>query len=330
VDVCEHDGSGSIIFAWALAVVQAIPPVICLMGPTAAGKTDLALEWAERYPVEIISVDSAMIYRGMDIGTGKPSADVLRRIPHRLVDIRDPTETYSAGQFVRDAQQCIQEIRLRNKVPLLVGGTMLYYRALMYGIAEMPSGDASVREQIDREAIAIGWPAMHAQLAAIDPEAALRIMPNDAQRIQRALEVFRLSGKTQSALHAQTKPSDESFVGLVWSPQDRSTLHQRIADRFVHMLKNGFLDEVRRLYELQNFNLELPAFRSVGYRQLLENVRGKVTLDIAVERGIIATRQLARRQLIWLRGMTSVRWYDSGLTDSLLRITNDFRAAVGS
>jgi tRNA dimethylallyltransferase len=304
-------------------------PIIALMGPTAAGKTDLALAWAEKFPVEIISVDSAMIYRGMNIGTGKPSADVLRRIPHHLVDICEPSQSYSAGQFVRDAERCISDIRSRGKVPLLVGGTMLYFRALMFGIADMPTGDVSVRKQIDQQATEQGWPALHAELAEIDPKSAARIMPNDGQRIQRALEVYRLSGKTLSSLHQQTKPSSELFVALAWSPADRAVLHRRIADRFTQMMQMGFLDEVRRLYESSDFNVELPAYRSVGYRQLLDSLLGKVSLDVAVDRGIIATRQLARRQLIWLRGMSNVVWYNSTDSDAFVRITNDLKGHIG-
>jgi tRNA dimethylallyltransferase len=304
-------------------------PIIALMGPTAAGKTDLALEWAAKFPVEIISVDSAMIYRGMNIGTGKPSADVLRRIPHHLVDVCEPSQSYSAGQFVRDAERCIRDIRSRGKVPLLVGGTMLYFRALMFGIAEMPTGDASVRKQIDQQAIEQGWPVLHAELAEIDPKSAARIMPNDGQRIQRALEVYRLSGKTLSVLHEQTKPSSESFVALAWSPADRAVLHQRIVDRFMQMMQLGFLDEVRCLYERSDFDAELPAYRAVGYRQLLDHLLGKVSLEVAVDRGIIATRQLARRQLIWLRGMSNVVWYNSTEEDAFVRITNNLQSHIG-
>jgi tRNA dimethylallyltransferase len=300
------------------------PPVIALMGPTAAGKTDLALHWAEILPVEIISVDSAMIYRGMDIGSGKPSADILRRIPHHLVDIREPSEPYSAGQFVRDAKACIADIRARGKVPLLVGGTMMYFRSLMVGIADMPAGNAAIREVIEREGLRLGWPAMHAQLAEIDSKAAERIMPNDAQRIQRALEVYRITGQSLSALHAQgAQQSSERYLPLAWSPTDRALLHQRIEARFVQMMQQGFLDEVKGLRERSDFNAELPAFRSVGYRQLLEYVDGRDTLEMAIERGVIATRQLARRQLIWLRGMDDVRWYDSGDVASVARITSD-------
>jgi tRNA dimethylallyltransferase len=317
------------VAAETVAHPHEVGPIIALMGPTAAGKTDLALDWAKKFPVEIVSVDSAMIYRGMDIGTGKPEPEVLRQIPHHLVDIREPSESYSAGQFVRDAKVCIADIRSRGKVPLLVGGTMMYFRSLIQGIAELPEGDVTVRTVIDQEAAQKSWPSMHAELAQIDPQAAKRIMPNDAQRIQRALEVYRITGQTLSALHAQqSQQGSERYFALAWSPADRAVLHQRIEARFMQMVQAGFLDEVRWLHARDDFEAKLPAFRSVGYRQLLAHVEGKETLEVAVERGIIATRQLARRQLIWLRGMPDVRWYDSGDPASLMRITSDVGAEM--
>ncbi|PZN30273.1 MAG: tRNA (adenosine(37)-N6)-dimethylallyltransferase MiaA [Proteobacteria bacterium] len=289
-----------------------IPPVILVMGPTGAGKTDLAIRLAERFPIEIVSVDSAMVYRGLDIGTGKPPAEILARHPHHLVDILDPSQPYSAGQFVRDARAAIDAIRARGKVPLLVGGTMLYFRALRAGLAELPAADPEVRAAIDAEAERIGWPGLHAQLASIDPQAAARIRPNDAQRIQRALEVYRITGRTLSELHAAAAPPapDLEFAAFVWSPADRSALHAAIEQRFHAMMAAGLLEEVRRLYQRGDLDARLPAIRSVGYRQLWEHLSGRTALDLAVQRAIYATRQLARRQLIWLRAESQVQWID--------------------
>jgi tRNA dimethylallyltransferase len=282
------------------------------MGPTGAGKTDLALELAARHPIEIVSVDSAMVYRGMDIGTGKPPPEVLRQVPHHLVDILDPSERYSAGQFVRDARRAIDDIRARGKLPLLVGGTMLYFRALRRGIADMPSADARIRREIDREAAERGWPALHAELAAADPVSASRIRPNDAQRIQRALEVYRLTGKTLTELHA-AQPRDPGlrFAAFAWVPGDRERLYAAIERRFENMMRQGFLEEVRRLYERGDLDPDLPALRSVGYRQLWEHLSGKDALESAMRRAVIATRHLARRQLIWLRSEPDLTWIDA-------------------
>jgi tRNA dimethylallyltransferase len=293
-------------------VEGAARPVALIMGPTGAGKTDLALKLAERLPVDIVSVDSAMVYRGMDIGTGKPDAATLQRVPHRLVDILDPSQSYSAGQFVRDAERAIDEIHARGRLPLLVGGTMLYFRALRRGIAEMPSADPRVRAEIDAEAAHRGWPALHADLERIDPRAAARIQPNDAQRIQRAIEVFRVTSKPLTELHAAAAPprADLDRVTFAWVPSDRARLYDAIERRFHAMLRAGFLDEVRGLYERGDLHADLPAIRSVGYRQLWEHLRGDVALESAIERGILATRHLARRQLVWLRADEGVRWFD--------------------
>ncbi|HLS81999.1 MAG TPA: tRNA (adenosine(37)-N6)-dimethylallyltransferase MiaA [Steroidobacter sp.] len=283
------------------------------MGPTGAGKTDLALRLAERLPIEIVSVDSAMVYRGMNIGTGKPPPEALRRHPHHLVDILDPSESYSAGQFVRDACQAIDEIRGRGNLPLLVGGTMLYFRALRRGLAELPQADPQVRGEIDAEAARRGWSALHADLAAIDPAAAARIQPRDAQRIQRALEVYRLTGATLTQLHASAagpRP-DLSFLAYAWAPADRTRLYAGIERRLREMLRAGFLDEVRALYARGDLHARLPAIRSVGYRQLWEHLTGEAPLEVAVERAVFATRQLARRQLVWLRSDSEVRWVDA-------------------
>lgn len=297
-------------------------PVPLIMGPTGAGKTDLALRLAARYPIEIVSVDSALVYRGMDIGTGKPTREQLERFPHHLVDILDPSQPYSAGQFVRDALQAIAAIRARGNLPLLVGGTMLYFRALRRGMADMPSADPQVRQEIDAEAARVGWPALHARLTLLDPVTAQRIQPNDGQRIQRALEVHRLTGKTLSELHAQTRPADPSlnFVAFAWAPSDRERLYAAIERRFELMMQAGFLDEVRRLQQRGDLHADLPAIRSVGYRQLWEHLCGGDSLASSVQRAIFATRQLARRQLIWLRAENDVQWYnalDSAAADQI-------------
>lgn len=293
-------------------ISQAVP-VPLIMGPTGAGKTDLALRLAARYPIEIVSVDSALVYRGMDIGTGKPSREELERFPHHLVDILDPSQPYSAGQFVRDALHAIGDIRRRGKLPVLVGGTMLYFRALRRGLAEMPQADPIVRQEIDSEAARLGWPALHAQLAAIDPLTAQRIQPNDGQRIQRALEVHRLTGRTLSELHAQTRPADPAmkFAAFAWAPSDRERLYRAIERRFEHMMQAGLLDEVRRLQQRGDLHAELPAIRSVGYRQLWEHLCGNESLTASVQRAIFATRHLARRQLIWLRSEADLQWCDA-------------------
>ena len=288
-------------------------PIPLIMGPTGAGKTDLALRLAARYPIEIVSVDSALVYRGMDIGTGKPSREELERFPHHLVDILDPSQPYSAGQFVRDALQAIGDIRKRGKLPVLVGGTMLYFRALRRGLADMPQANPEVRQEIDAEAARSGWPALHAQLALLDPVTAQRIQPNDGQRIQRALEVHRLTGRTLSELHAQTRPADPSmkFAAFAWAPSDRERLYQAIERRFELMMQAGLLAEVRRLRERGDLHAELPAIRSVGYRQLWEHLCGSESLTASVQRAIFATRHLARRQLIWLRAEDDVQWCDA-------------------
>lgn len=288
------------------------PAIPLILGPTGAGKTDLALRLVERHNLEIVSVDSAMVYRGMDIGTGKPSSEVLRRHPHHLVDILDPLQAYSAGQFVRDARRAIEDIRARGKLPLLVGGTMLYFRALRRGLADMPQADPAVRAAIDAEAAQRGWPALHAELATLDPQSARRIQPNDAQRIQRAIEVHRLTGKTLSELHAvQPANSDLAFAAYAWVPGDRERLYAAIEARFHEMMQAGLLEEVRKLYVRGDLNADLPAIRCVGYRQLWEHLSGRDTLDFAIQRAIFATRHLARRQLIWLRAEPDIQWLDA-------------------
>jgi tRNA dimethylallyltransferase len=280
-------------------------PVVCLMGPTASGKTDLAVELCKRFPCEVVSVDSALVYRGMDIGTAKPSAETLLRVPHRLVDIRDPEEPYSAGDFTRDATAAIGEIRHSGRIPLLVGGTMLYFRALMRGIAELPAADPLLRREIDAEALERGWPAMHAELAGIDPAAASRIAPGDRQRIQRAIEVYRLSGRPlsewQQSGQSAPAPGDRLFVPVVLMPEPRAVLHERIEKRLKHMIANGFPDEVRRLMARPALTRDAPSMRAVGYRQLWGHAAGECSLASAAYRTLVATRQLAKRQTTWLR-----------------------------
>lgn len=293
-------------------------PVVLIMGPTGAGKTDLALRLAAEFPVEIISVDSAMVYRGLDIGSGKPPAEVLQQYPHHLVDILDPSESYSAGQFVRDALRAIDDIRSRGRLPLLIGGTMLYFRALRRGLAELPEADPAVRAQIDAEAARRGWPALHAELAKFDTVAGSRIQPNDSQRIQRAIEVFRLSGKTLTELQMATAVPDPAldFAAHAWVPGDRQRLYDGIERRFTGMMQAGLLEEVRHLHRRGDLHARLPAIRSVGYRQLWEHLDGEVPLDAAISNAVLATRHLARRQLVWLRADHELKWIDALESDA--------------
>lgn len=287
--------------------------VVLLMGPTGAGKTRVALELAGRYAVEIVSVDSAMVYRGLDIGTAKPDRAERARVPHHLIDIRDPAETYSAGQFVRDAQAAIEDIHARNRLPLLVGGTMLYFHALLHGLAEMPESAPDLRAEIDSRAATGGWAALHAELAQVDPLAAGRIHPNDPQRIQRALEVFLLTGTPISQLQSLCSPALSGFQRLhvVLAPSSRAQLHQRIERRFVEMMTNGFLEEVRELHARADLHRELPALRAVGYRQIRAHLEGSCDLDEAIRRAIVATRRLAKRQLTWLRTLSPAHWIET-------------------
>jgi len=283
------------------------PRWIGLAGPTAAGKTALALAIAARWPVEIISVDSALVYRGMDIGTAKPDAAERAAAPHHLLDLIGPQDSYSAARFVADARRLVDEIRARGRWPLLVGGTMMYFKALVDGIDEMPAADPAIRAAIDAEAAARGWPALHAQLALVDPVTAARLAPNDSQRIQRALEVFRVGGVPLSALHARAQRAAPARDGVLIAlePDSRPWLHERIARRFDAMLAAGFLDEVRRLRADSALHLDLPAIRCVGYRQAWEALDAADPPDLATlrERGVAATRQLAKRQVTWLRSM---------------------------
>jgi tRNA dimethylallyltransferase len=288
-------------------------PVIFLMGPTAAGKTDIAVALIKHFLCDIISVDSAMIYRSMAIGTAKPSKEILAIAPHRLIDICEPNETYSAAQFCDDAYLAIENIIQQQRIPLLVGGTMLYFRALQQGLSQLPTADPIIREKILKEAQLLGWDVLHDRLKKIDPAAAKRIHPNDPQRLQRALEIIELTGQIPSDIYAKKNHTHFPFpvINIVVTPSNRDVLHERIALRFHQMLSQGFIDEVTHLRERGDLNLNMPAMRAVGYRQVWEYLEGKLTYDEMVERGIIATRQLAKRQLTWLRAWPNCTWFDS-------------------
>ena len=278
-------------------------PVVCLAGPTASGKTDFAIRLRDKFPFEIISVDSALVYRGMDIGTAKPDEETLQGAPHRLIDIRDPEESYSAGDFVRDAGKEIEEICDSGRIPLLVGGTMMYFRSLTEGIAELPGADPEVRARLDDEAASIGWPAMHEKLAEIDPDAAVKINANDSQRIQRALEVHEISGRTISAWQAAGQPAGppQSYLKIALVPDSRSTLHQRIDRRLKSMFDTGFVEEVEALRQRPGLTSRSPSMRAVGYRQIWAHLNGDYDRQTAGDKALAATRQLAKRQLTWLR-----------------------------
>lgn len=317
---------------------MSLPPAIFLMGPTAAGKTDLALELARLLPVELISVDSALIYRDMDIGTAKPSREVLAEFPHHLIDIRDPSEAYSAAEFRADALAAMAEITAAGKIPLLVGGTMLYFKALLEGLADMPSADPAVRIELETWAAAEGWGALHAELARVDPESAARIHPNDPQRLVRALEVYRVSGMSMTA-HRLRQARENAGLGaqgggqlpytvanLAIAPLQRQVLHERIAQRFDQMLEQGFIAEVERLRARSDLHVGLPSIRAVGYRQVWDYLEGKLSYAEMVERGVIATRQLAKRQFTWLRSWSDLHWLDSQASDNLPRALKYFEA----
>ncbi|MBD9367473.1 tRNA (adenosine(37)-N6)-dimethylallyltransferase MiaA [Xanthomonas sp. XNM01] len=293
------------------------PPVIAVMGPTASGKTAFAIALAQRFGGEIVSVDSALVYRGLDIGAAKPDLAERAGVPHHLLDLRAPWQPYSAAEFAADARAAIDDILARGRLPILAGGTGLYFQALLRGLSPMPAADPALREVLAAEAAARGWPAMHAELAGIDPAAATRIGPNDPQRIQRALEVYRLSGETISAWQRRPPPPRPPWrvLPLVLAPRERAVLHERIARRFDLMLAAGFLDEVRRLRALPGLQavarpLDLPALRAVGYRQAWEHLDGAFDAAQLRDRGIFATRQLAKRQITWLRGELDARWFD--------------------
>lgn len=309
--------------------MSSLPPAIFLMGPTASGKTDLALELARVLPCDLISVDSALVYRGMDIGTAKPSKAVLEAFPHRLVDILDPADSYSAADFRRDALQAMAQSTARGRIPLLVGGTMLYFRALLDGLADMPGADPAVRQALEAQLASEGLGALHAELAQVDPVSAARIHPNDPQRIIRALEVYRAGGVSMTDLRARqiaekglpgasAQPQlPYTVASLAIAPAQRSLLHSRIAQRFEQMLEQGFVDEVRQLRDREDLHPGLPSIRAVGYRQVWEHLDGGLTAAEMKERGIIATRQLAKRQFTWLRGWQDLHWLDSLARDNL-------------
>ena len=288
------------------------PPAIFLMGPTASGKTALAIEMCKRFPVDIISVDSALVYRGMDVGTAKPDAGTLRRAPHALIDIRDPAETYSVAEFRADALEEMSKITNRGRVPLLAGGTMLYFRALSRGLARLPAASPVIRQVIEEQAREAGWHAMHAQLAARDPEIAGRIHPNDSQRISRALEVIELTGRKMSELQQEQEEQALEYrvLKIIACPQPRATLHARIEMRFQQMLEEGFMDEMEALRKRGDLKREMPSMRCVGYRQAWGYLESEDSFDEMRLKAVAATRQLAKRQLTWLRQETGALWYD--------------------
>ncbi|MBI5613156.1 MAG: tRNA (adenosine(37)-N6)-dimethylallyltransferase MiaA [Gammaproteobacteria bacterium] len=292
------------------------PPVVFLMGPTAAGKSGLALALHARLPVEIVSVDSSQVYRGLDIGTAKPTPEEQARAPHRLIDIRDPTEVYSAAHFCDDARREIAAIVRAGRIPLLVGGTMFYFRALEYGLAPLPSADPAVRARLTQQALTQGWPALHARLAAHDPASATRIDPNDAQRIQRALEIIELSGLTPSALNrAHRADFPYHAIKLALAPAGRARLHEQIDRRFEQMLERGLVAEVEDLRRRGDLNLQLPSIRTVGYRQIWRYLTGELNYSEMIAQAQAATRQLAKRQFTWLRRYPEVTWLDSDAAD---------------
>lgn len=291
-----------------------LPTIVALMGPTASGKTRLAIELAQHLDGEIISVDSAQVYRGMDIGTAKPDSEERQGIPHHLIDILDPRESYSTGRFRREALDLIADILARGKRPILAGGTQLYFNALLKGLSSLPSANPLIRQQIDSEAQVHGWAALHRQLAAIDPEAARRIHPNDPQRIQRALEVFRITGRPLTQLFKEdtgTPPLPFSTFKIVLTPERRESLHQRIEARLLNMFQLGFIEEVRALWNRNDLHADLPAVRAVGYRQIWDYLEGLHDLATLQERALIATRQFAKRQMTWLRRETDAIWLAS-------------------
>ena len=303
---------------------SARPPVFCLMGPTCSGTTALAMALVERFPLDIINVDSALVYEGLNIGAARPTEAELARAPHRLMGFRDPAEPYSAAAFRADALAEIGQIHQQGRIPLLVGGTMLYFRALLKGLAPLPAADPAVRAVLEQEAAEQGWPALHRQLAAVDAETAARLQPNDGQRIQRALEVYRLTGEPLSEWHRRqpdeglsdshdsaADPFPFTVVSMALAPATRAQLHSRIAERFRGMLDDGLVDEVRQLRQRPGIHPGLPSMKAVGYRQVWDYLDGRYDYDEMVERGIIATRQLAKRQFTWLRGWSDLHWFDS-------------------
>lgn len=307
-----------------------LPPAIFLMGPTAAGKTDLAMRLTEELPCDIISVDSALIYKGMDIGTAKPDRGTLEKYPHRLVDILDPAESYSAAQFRQDALGEMEAISRTGRIPLLVGGTMMYYNALIKGLAPLPEADADVRARLLAWAEQEGWPALHKRLSEVDPVSAERLAPNDSQRLQRALEVYELTGRSLTELWAEQKSHSLPYnvINLAVMPEERRTLHERIALRYQMMLDAGFVEEVKCLYERGDLHTGLPSVRCVGYRQVWSYLEGEWDYETMIEKGIVATRQLAKRQITWLRSWENLNWLVSEDTDILKHSLKLIDAAI--
>ncbi|WP_063569392.1 tRNA (adenosine(37)-N6)-dimethylallyltransferase MiaA [Achromobacter ruhlandii] len=312
--------------------VSAPPLVICLAGPTAAGKSASTLALAERWPLEIINVDSATIYRGMDIGTAKPSPAEQAQVPQHLLDIRDPAQSYSAAEFRADALRLIDAIRARGRIPLLAGGTMMYYKALRDGLDDLPQADPALRAELEARAARDGWPALHAELARRDPVTAARLAPNDSQRIQRALEICQLSGQPMSALlgrqRAAAGDDDKRYLTISLEPSARAALHARIEQRFDAMLANGLLEEVRGLHARADLHPGLPSVRCVGYRQMWAHLDGEISLEEAREQGIAATRQLAKRQITWLRAQPERVIVDCLAADAVAQTIDAVAAAL--
>lgn len=302
--------------------INSASPVIAIMGPTASGKTGLALDIAAKVESEVISVDSALVYKGMDIGTAKPTQEEQAGVAHHLIDIIDPVQSYSVSQFVNDTNALIGDILARGKVPILAGGTMMYFNALINGISPLPKSDEKIRDEITQQAQRLGWSKLHDELRGVDPISGERIHPNDPQRITRALEVYRSTGKTLT--HWQQQEGEKcpyNIAQFAIAPADRAVLHERIATRFDLMLEQGFENEVVKLYERSDLHEDLPSVRSVGYRQMWQYLDGQLSYAEMRERGIIATRQLAKRQLTWLRGWEQVTWLDTFANDNLTKIT---------
>lgn len=307
-------------------MTASLPPAIALMGPTASGKTGLAIQLAHALKGEVISVDSALVYRGMDIGTAKPTRQERDGIPHHLIDILDPAESYSTGQFRREAMALMEDITGRGGIPILAGGTMLYFHGLLQGLSELPAADPGIRQQIEHEARERGWSGLHEELARVDPLSARRIHPNDPQRIQRALEVFRLSGTPLSQLITMTRTPPLPFrcFKAVLAPSCREILNQRISARFMQMLEQGLIEEVGRLHAREDLHVDLPSVRAVGYRQVWAYLDGEYDREAMVERAIIATRQFAKRQHTWLRKVEEANFYESGTPGLLSTVIGDF------
>jgi len=313
-------------------MASTLPKAITLMGPTASGKTDLAIFLTQHFPLDIISVDSAMVYRGLDIGSAKPSKEELAKAPHRLIDITDPKDAYSAANFRNDALVEMAKITASGRIPLLVGGTMLYFRALLQGLSELPAADEKVRAKIDLQAQELGWDKMHQRLAEVDAEAAKRIHPNDPQRIGRALEVFEMTGRAMSELQREQKAEPLAYDVLKFAliPSDRAALHQRIEQRFNIMLNQGLIEEVKTLKERGDLHEDLPAMRAVGYRQVWDYLEGKLDYTEMKERGVIATRQLAKRQFTWLRSENDLtifdlsRYSEQDIQENVLKTVNEY------